>query len=88
MNNLENEIKYAVHNEILNPEFEMTRQYLKILEIEYENESPKILKIQHSEYEDNFINVYISLKNVYFFLEFGFEAYMFQVAYEIMLIFI
>lgn len=62
-----------ITDELLNPTFEMTRQYLKILEIKYEDTRPKIAKIEIKKSE-NQATAYIELKNVSFYLAFIFDT--------------
>lgn len=60
-------IRDIIAEELLNPTFEMTRQYLKILEVEYEGNKPKIVKI---DIQENQSIAYVEVKNESFYLEF------------------
>jgi hypothetical protein len=60
-------ITNIITNELLNPTFEMTRQYLKILEVRYKDSKPKIAKI---DFQENQATAYVEVKNESFYLEF------------------
>lgn len=62
-----------ITDELLNPTFEMTRQYLKILEVKYEDNKPKIAKIDFQENQNQAI-AYVEVKNESFYLEFVFDT--------------
>ncbi|MCP9769080.1 DUF4279 domain-containing protein [Lacihabitans sp. LS3-19] len=66
-------ITNIITDELLNPTFEMTRQYLKILEVEYEDNKPKIAKIDFDE-NHNQATAFIEVKNESFYLEFVFDT--------------
>lgn len=66
-------ITNIITDELLNPTFEMTRQYLKILEVEYEDNKPKIAKIDFDE-NHNQATAFIEVKNEGFYLEFVFDT--------------
>jgi Domain of unknown function (DUF4279) len=66
-------ITNIIADELLNPTFEMTRQYLKILEVKYEGNKPKITKIEFNE-NQNQATAYIEVKNEIFYLEFVFDT--------------
>lgn len=54
--------------EILNPKFETTKQYLEVCEIEIENGLPKIERVDENHFEDKVI-IYFSIKNEKYFIE-------------------
>lgn len=60
-------ITNIITDELLNSTFEMTRQYLKILEVKYEDSKPKIAKI---DFQENQATAYVEVKNESFYLEF------------------
>jgi hypothetical protein len=66
-------ISSIIADELLNPTFEITRQYLKILEVKYEDNQPKIAKIEinHSQ---NQATAYVEIENESFYLEFIFST--------------
>ncbi len=64
-------ITNIITDELLNPTFEMTRQYLKILEVKYEDKKPKIAKI---DFHENQATAYVEVKNESFYLEFVFDT--------------
>ena len=64
-------ITNIITDELLNPTFEMTRQYLKVLEVKYKNNKPKIAKI---DFDENQATAYIEVKNESFYLEFVFDT--------------
>ena len=66
-------ITNIITDELLNPTFEMTRQYLKILEVKYEDDKPKITKIDFDK-NQNRARAYVEVKNESFYLEFVFET--------------
>lgn len=66
-------ITNIIIDELLNPTLEMTRQYLKILEIKYEDNKPKVAKINFNE-NQNQATAYVELKNESFYLEFIFNT--------------
>lgn len=66
-------ITNIITDELLNPTFEMTRQYLKILEVKYEDKKPKIAKIDFDE-NQNLATAYIEVKNERYCLEFIFDT--------------
>jgi len=66
-------ITNIITDELLNPTFEMTRQYLKILEINYEDNIPKIAKIELNQ-SQNQATAYVEIKNESFYLEFVFDT--------------
>ncbi|ADB36325.1 DUF4279 domain-containing protein [Spirosoma linguale] len=66
-------IANIITDELLNPTFEMTRQYLKILEVKYEDNKPKIAKIDFNE-KQNQATAYIEVNNESFYLEFVFDT--------------
>jgi hypothetical protein len=68
-----NEIKRKISDELLNPTFEMTRQYLKILQVQYEENSPNIEGIEIDE-TANSAKAFVEIKNESFYLEFGFST--------------
>lgn len=72
-NSMTTTITKIITEELLNPTFEMTRQYLKILEVKYENNKPKIAKIDLNE-NRNQATAYVELKNESFYLEFVFNT--------------
>lgn len=66
-------ITNIITDELLNPTFEMKRQYLKILEVEYEDNKPKIAKINFDK-NQNRVTAYVEVKNESFYLEFVFDT--------------
>jgi hypothetical protein len=66
-------ITNIITDELLNPTFEMTRQYLKTLEVKYEGNKPKIAKIDFHE-NQNQATAYVEVKNESFYLEFVFDT--------------
>lgn len=52
---------------------EMTQQYLKILEVKYINQIPKIAGIDVNQVE-NKVTAYVEVKNEYFYLQFVFDT--------------
>ena len=66
-------ITNIITDELLNPTFEMTRQYLKILEVKYEDDKPKITKIDFDK-NQNRATAYVEVKNESFYLEFVFDT--------------
>ena len=66
-------ITNIITDELLNPTFEMTRQYLKILEVKYEDDKPKITKIDFDK-NQNRARAYVEVKNESFYLEFVFDT--------------
>lgn len=54
--------------EILNPQFAVTKQYLQVNEVEYEDGLPKVERID-LDYEDNLVAVYFPFKNERYFLQ-------------------
>lgn len=66
-------ITNIITNELLNPTFEMTRQYLKILAVKYEEDKPKITKIDFDK-NQNRATAYVEVKNDSFYLEFVFDT--------------
>ncbi len=66
-------ITKIITDELLNPTFELTRQYLEILEVKYEEKKPKIAKIDFDENQNRAI-AYIEVKNESFYLEFVFDT--------------
>ncbi len=54
--------------EILNPTFEITKQYLEVMEVELENGLPKVERI-NLDLSENIVAVYFPIKNERFFLE-------------------
>ncbi len=66
-------ITNIITEELLNPTFKMTRQYLKILEIKNEDGRPKIAKIEvdQSAYQ---ATAYVEVKNESFYLAFVFDT--------------
>ncbi|MGZ5242828.1 MAG: DUF4279 domain-containing protein [Bacteroidia bacterium] len=64
-------ITNIITDELLNPTFEMTRQYLKILEVKYDDNKPKIAKI---DFHENQATAYVEVKNESFYLEFVFDT--------------
>ena len=66
-------INNIITDELLNPTFEMTLQYLKLLEVKYKDNKPKIAKIDFNE-KQNQATAYIEVKNESFYLEFIFNT--------------
>jgi hypothetical protein len=66
-------ITNIITDELLNATFEMTRQFLKILEVKYEGNKPKIAKIDFHE-NQNQATAYVEVKNESFYLEFVFDT--------------
>jgi hypothetical protein len=66
-------ITNIITDELLNPTFEMTRQYLKILEVKYEDDKPKIAKTDFDK-NQNRAAAYVEVKNESFYLEFVFDT--------------
>ena len=66
-------ITNIINDELLNPTFEMTRQYLKILEVKYEDNKPKIAKIIIND-SQNQAKAYVEIENESFYLEFDFDT--------------
>lgn len=66
-------ITTIIKNELINPTFEMTRQYLKILAIEFENDLPKILNID-TDLIDGKIIAYVKVKSQPFYIQFMFDT--------------
>lgn len=66
-------IATIITEELVNPKFEMTRQYLKVLEIEYENGIPKIDNIETEQHLNQAI-AYVSVKHERFYLRFTFDT--------------
>ena len=62
-----------ITDELLNPTFEMTRQYLKILQVKYEDKKPKIVKIENNQ-SQNQATAYVEVINESFYLEFVFDT--------------
>ena len=60
-------IKNAIE-EILNPTLEITKQYLEVLEVEFENGKPKIERYENDS-NQNFVAVYYTIKEEEFFIE-------------------
>lgn len=58
-----------ITDELLIPKLEMTRQYLKVLKVKYENDIPKISKVEFN-YDENRATTYVELINDSFYLEF------------------
>lgn len=55
-------------DEILNPEFAVTKQYLEVNEVAFENGKPKVERIDIN-YGDNLVAVYFPFKDERFFLQ-------------------
>jgi hypothetical protein len=72
-NSMTTTIINVITDELLNPTFEMTRQFLKILEVKYEDNRPKIAKIVFHE-NQNQATVYVEVNNESFYLEFVFDT--------------
>lgn len=53
--------------ELENPTFEVTKQYLEVCEIELENDKPKIARIRDS-YRDNRVEIYFEVKHEGYFI--------------------
>lgn len=56
-------------NEIIHKEFGTTQQYLWVHEVEYENNLPKVQRIEDEYYWDDIIAIFFPIKDVWFFLE-------------------
>ena len=54
--------------EVLNPAFALTKQYLKVNEVEFENGKPKVERVDVN-YADNLVAVYFPFKNERYFLQ-------------------
>lgn len=67
---MKNEQKYieVATDEILNPTLEVTKQYLEVCELEYENGKPKVVRINEDYFEDR-IAVYFQVKDERYFIE-------------------
>ena len=72
-NSMTTTITNIITDELLNPTFEMTRQYLKILEVKYEDDKPKIAKTDFDK-NQNRVTAYLEVKNESFYLEFVFDT--------------
>ena len=72
-NSMTTMITNIITDELLNPTFEMTRQYLKTLEVKYEDNKPKIAKIDFDK-NHNQATAFIEIKNESFYLEFVFDT--------------
>jgi hypothetical protein len=72
-NSMKTKITEIIIEELLNPTFEMTRQFLKILEINQINNIPQIAKIERIQNENKVI-AYVEVKNESFYLEFYFDT--------------
>lgn len=70
-NKITSTISNLINSELLNPTFEMTRQFLNILQVEYEDNKPKIAKIDIHETR---AKAYVEVKNESFYLEFTFDT--------------
>lgn len=66
-------ITNIITDELLNPTFEITRQYLKILEVKCEDDKPKIAKTDFDK-NQNRATAYVEIKNESFYLEFVFDT--------------
>ena len=55
-------------DEILNPKFETTKQYLEVCELEYQNGKPKIARINKEYFEDK-VAIYFQVKDEKYFIE-------------------
>ncbi|MEM9887498.1 MAG: DUF4279 domain-containing protein [Bacteroidota bacterium] len=64
----ENQYIEKAIEEILNPKFETTKQYLEVCEIETENGIPKVARINESYFEDK-VAVYFKVKDARYFIE-------------------
>lgn len=64
----ENQYIEKAIEEILNPKFETTKQYLEVCKIEMENGKPKVARI-NTDYFENKAAVYIQVKNERYFIE-------------------
>lgn len=64
-------ITNIITDELLNPTFEMTRQFLKVLEVKYEDNKPKIAKI---DIQENQATAFVEVKNNSFYIEFVFNT--------------
>ena len=60
-------IKKAIE-EILDPKFETTKQYLEVCEVKIEDGLPKIARVSEDYYEDK-VAVYVEVKNERYFIE-------------------
>jgi hypothetical protein len=54
--------------EIVNPAFAVTKQYLEVNEVEFENGKPKVERVD-PDYTENLAAVYFSIKNQRYFLQ-------------------
>jgi uncharacterized protein DUF4279 len=64
----ENQYIEKAIEEILNPKFETTKQYLEVCEIKMENGLPKVARINENYFE-NKVAVYIEVKDERYFIE-------------------
>lgn len=64
----ENQYIEKAIEEILNPKFETTKQYLEVCEIEMENGMPKVARIDENYFENKIV-VYIEVKDERYFIE-------------------
>lgn len=67
MKNKQKYIDKAIQ-EILHPEFAVTKQYLEVCEIEIENGLPKIARISEN-YIENRVIIYFAVKKDEYFIE-------------------
>lgn len=64
----ENQYIEKAIEEILNPKFETTKQYLEVCEIKMANGIPKVARINENHFEDK-VAVYIEVKDERYFIE-------------------
>lgn len=56
--------------EVLNPAFEVTKQYLEVCELELENGLPKVVRVNTTYYDEyDAVAVYFAVKNEQYFIE-------------------
>lgn len=66
-------ITQLIAEELLNPNFEMTRQHLSVMEVVYERGHPNIVAIEIDAFPNQVI-AYVEVKNKSFYLQFVFDT--------------
>lgn len=69
-----NQITNLITKELLSPEFEMTKDYLKVMQVKYEDDIPKIARIDIDE-ASNRAKAYLEVVKEDFYLEFTFDTF-------------
>lgn len=54
--------------ELINPTFEVTKQYLNVMEVEIENEFPKVARVNYNHEGTSSVAVYFHIKDERFFI--------------------